>query len=247
MTTTKAANLWPPQHLDVALVKNNAPDNADVARTLAGNAAAVIGYTKGGAKLDDYTPNPAPRCPGHGLHGHDHSGGVYGYPLRRTIAHFDLGTGEERGSSDVDGNDQHSLVYFLLVATASVVNDEIHSDPGCSMWVPSGDNGPTGAYPVMGVCVVGVITTATNIQTGDSLAITIRNETTDSEITLTDSTVTAAGTFRAASTGTDDLMTFAVGRINTLRIKRTRFTATATVASRTMIGHVSSLEVGVYL
>ena len=98
MTTTKAANLWPPQHLDESLVKNNAPDNADVVRTLAGNAAAVIGYTKGGAKLDDYTPNPAPRCPGHWLHGHDHSGGVYGYPLRRTIAHFDLDLALLRGA-----------------------------------------------------------------------------------------------------------------------------------------------------
>lgn len=248
MTTTKATNIWPTQGLDESLVQNNKPDNSDVARALAGNAAAVIGYAHGRATLDDYTQNPAPLCPGHGRRGHDHSGGLFGYPLRRTVSHFDTGNGHEaEPSTDVDGNENEVEPAFSLGATASQTDDQPLAEPVFVVHVPGGDPGSTGAYPLMGIVVVGLITTATNVQAGDELFITIKNKTTGSVITVSDASVTAATLFRAASTGTDDLMAFAVGVPNVLQVKLISFTATAAAASRTIAGYISSIEVGVWL
>lgn len=249
MTATKATSVWPVQGLTRQQVYNNAPLNSDVGRVLAGNVATLHGHVVGLAYLDEYTPNPAPGAPGHGLKGHDHSGGLFGQPLRRTLAHFDLGEGHDyEPASDVDGNEDDAPIRFSLAATASQTDDAIFAGPFLPMWVPHCDPGTTGAYRRLSVRCLGILTTSTNTQTGDSISVRVKNVTTGATAEISDASITStASPIIGASTGTSDLLLMEPGALNALVIDRVRLTTTATVAARTVVGYLSSLTLGVYL
>lgn len=250
MTTTKATSLWPVQGLTRQQIVNNAEANADIARVLAGNTATLWGHTVGGAMLDDYTPNPAPPAPGTGVPGHDHSGGLFGAPLRRTIAHLDLGVGHEgEPSTDIDGNEDDAPLRFSFTSiSASTVDDEFPSTMRIPVWIPHGDPGPAGAYGMLGVRIFAFLDTSTNTASGDELRFTVRNETTGGEVEVADATITGTSSYKIAqSTGTSDLLKMQPGELNILRVTRIRLTTVAGGSARTVEGLVSSLEFGVWL
>jgi len=249
MTATKAVSVWPVQGLTRQQVVNNAPLNSDIARVLAGNAATMHGHVVGGAYLDPYTPNVVDGAPGHGQRGHDHSGGLFGQALRRTIAHFDLGEGHEfEASSDVDGNEDDAPYRFSLAATASQIADDVYGGPFLPVWVPHCDPGPTGAYRKLSVRALARMTTSNNTQTSDALRVRVRNLTTGSEVEVSDTSITNASVFAVfASTGTSNLLFMEPGKINVVVIDRVRLETTSAVASREIFGYVSSLTLGVYL
>lgn len=250
MTTTKATSIWPIQGLTRQQIVNNAPANADIPRTLAGNAATLWGHTVGGEWLDDYTPNPAPPAPGTGVPGHDHSGGLFGAPLRRTVAHFDLGSGHEgEAETDVDGNEDDAPLRFSFESiSASTIIDEFPSTLRIAMWVPHGDEGPSGAYGMQGVRIFAFLDTSTNTASGDELTLTVRNETTGAQVDVSDATITGASSYVIAqSTGTGDLLKMKPGALNVIRVSRIRLETVSGGSARTVAGLVSSLEIGVWL
>jgi len=248
MTTTKATSVWPVQGLTRQQVYNNAPLNSDVGRVLAGNVATLHGHVVGLSYLDEYTPNLAPAAPGHGLKGHDHSGGLFGQPLRRTIAHFDLGEGHEfEPASDVDGNEDDVPYRFSLAATASQIDDAIFAGPFLPVWVPHCDPGPTGAYRKLAVRALIRMTTSTETKTNDALRLRVFNMTTGSKVELSDTSITNASVYAVFASSSSTLLLMEPGRINTLIIDRVRIETTATAGSRQVVGYVSSLTLGVFL
>jgi hypothetical protein len=95
---------------------------------------------------------------------------------------------------------------------------------------------------------LGVLTTSTNTQAGDSISVRVKNLTTGATAEISDASITStASPIVGASTGTGDLLLMEPGAINVLVIDRIRLTTTATVASRTVRGYMSSLTLGVYL
>jgi len=238
----KSKNAWPTSSLVTSETYNNRPLLAEIPRTLSGNVATMIGWTYGGGSIRGTTEgNIAPFAPGHGQRGHDHSGGVHGRPLYRSIATTSFGGGSEAESITwLDGSDQTQLLFFNIPASSSA-----YLQTGFApwpIWVPGCDPGPLGAYQYLGVTILGQIETATNMQTADALIFDVENSATGSLLQVSDSSITTTGLFTARAAG----LVTRPGTYQTISIPRVRLQTTATVATRTLAFGLMGVEVGVW-
>lgn len=160
---------WPPGALRKTIAQNEQPLLAEIATVLAGNAAAVVGHTVGGADLQEGDPNHAPRNPS-GDVGHDHSGGEFGRPLFRSVASFHLDD-DQTLSVHVAGQ---TTTFILDTPTAGADADNSTEDrrPILYAWVPPCAG--AGAYVDLGLNVVGDYSAsqgATAMQAGDVVKV----------------------------------------------------------------------------
>jgi hypothetical protein len=235
--------VWPTAAIPTRLCRNNYPAISEFMRSTSGNVATLLGWVYGGGEIygSDVT-NPAPPSPGHGLRGHDHSGGVHGRPLYRSVATVTLMTGAEvAGAANVSSGEDESLIQFASVAASSTSTlpqgDRFVVDvPGC-------DEGPLGAYSVLGVTVLAYVQVATNVAALDAFKLVIRNETTDHSVTIEDTSVTTTGlaVLRSAAS-----LVMAVGQPNLVHIESASLVTVAGGVSRTLDVALMALELGVF-
>lgn len=249
---SKAVSILTPAPLDLRATQNNRDAVADIPRRLAGNAAWLAGYINGGDLLDNDTPNPAPRCPLHGLKGHGHTGKRDGRPFFHQVALFSLGT-TARSSSNLSANTSLGVAGpFGSLGDLGASDEAVETvgpplvldNPGCD---PEG-----GAFVELFVAMKVWILDDTNVAAGDQLTITLRNlhpRGRSASFVLSGSTI--AGTtppelvyVASATKGTDTLRAVA-GELNVLQLVA-KFETSATAGAREHQIEIDSVLLGVF-
>lgn len=242
MGATKATSLMPIAPVPRSMTRNNKDALAEIIRTLAGNVATMHGHLNGGATLDADTPNPAPLNPGSGLRGHDHSGGIFGRPLFRSVASWALDTHESYSSNITP---QQTPTEFSFEAEADA---ELNTVTPITLmgWVPGCDPSD-GAYQNMALRVLWFVSATSGARAADRLDVRIAND-------LIPGVVTRLGVTGLNSTGSkigesassaDERLFVVPGALNPLRVSLQLIT-NATAGTRQITARLIALEVGVY-
>lgn len=172
---TKVVSPTVPVPLDRKRAQNGEDFAAEVLANGAGVEAWVNGHTEGRdyVDADEVTPNPAPRNQ-HGRFGHDHSGGLYGKPLFRTIASFWVERGD-RHSNEWAGQDASEEAFrFASGLTIPPSGRKVWETRPFFIYPPNCDPGPLGAYNVLGVAL-GLDVLSTTLSASDTVTLRFRN------------------------------------------------------------------------
>lgn len=242
MGATKQTSIYPVGLLQRARTRNNKDALAEIPATLAGNIATLRGVILGGDTLDADTVNPAPLNPGSSQRGHDHSGGLYGAPLFRTIASWNF---DDHASITANITANQSPNEFAIEAAASETIYTPTAFLPLMLWVPGCDPGERGAYQGLGVRTVWYIEATSGGSSGDRLKLEVENRRTGTKVTLETSGTTSTGTKITASADDGERLHIAPGELNHLIIT-TIFKASAVAGSRVLTARLIALELGVY-
>lgn len=166
----------PPQNIDC---RNNADAIADVPRILSSNALINSVHTTGNPDLGDGQTAPVTMISPSGNYGHDHSGGVWGRPFRRSVCTMSFDNSETYGG-DFIGGGFISNAYFAAVSPNTTV------DAYCgefNIFVPPCDP-LAGAYNLLGVHAAISGKEQGSVFSADTITLRIHNRTTGDRITL---------------------------------------------------------------
>lgn len=156
---------WPPTQHDVERQQSGQPMLCDTARTLSANNAIYEAWINGQGQIVN---QPSPVKNPSGSFGHDHSGGIYGRPLFRTVATIDLAsTGFTGASLTTNPN-----LLEIQTDADTDANQSLEYSPRWPIWIPPCDPGETGAYTN---CGLAFSYEQTSTVSGDVVTFTIRN------------------------------------------------------------------------
>lgn len=242
MTATKSISVFPPSPVQHAKTQNNDDALAEIVRSLSGNAATLHGHIVGGDSLDTATINAAPLNPGSSQRGHDHSGGLYGSPLFRTVASLQLADTSTYGTIATNDGLQTFDIGSLSSTDIYIATVPVRA----GVWVPGCDPGPLGAYSRLGLRVLWYVSSGGGLKTDDILRLRVQNSTTGSQVLLDLDGFAAApsGDYTYESASTERLL-MRPGALNQIAM-RAEFETSATAGTRTLVFTLSNVEFGVY-
>lgn len=249
---TTITSRWPPTPVPYSRGQNEKPGYSELIAVDAACLATLHGHTMGGAHIgSDATPNPAPLNPSNEP-GHDHSGGIFGRPLFRSVATFSWDDGRSY-SSNID---QGVHLGSTVIPTDA---DGVRTDGFARefmVWVPPCETGsdssgvPIGAYRKLGVCVTGELD-ATALVASDVLGLVFERispapvATRRKEFVLSTSPTSAGTTFQATSSSLATRTWVDPGAFNYFRIYP-YVDRQGTGSSRGCTFEIQEIELGVY-
>lgn len=242
----KITSPFPPVPIDRDATQTDEDALVDLVRTAAGNVATLYGVVLGPDEIADNTPNPAPLAPGHSIRTHDHSGGWYGRPLRRTIYSVNMGEGQDL-SSFISKNARN---WFFSRSGMADGTKAIPTGKGFQAFpvaVPGCDP-IEGAYNTLQTRAQVWVDSVDTLLAADTVTLRVLNVTTGHEVTF-DVTTNTTGEQLFISSASDNpstLLNMKVGAINMLivdfLVELTGTGGTRSVSMQVMDFQLSVLE-----
>lgn len=203
----------PPQNLDC---RNNADAIAEVPRILSSNALVNSVHTTGNSDLGDGQRAPITMISPSNGYGHDHSGGVWGRPFRRSVCTMSFDN-SDLYSPNFLGGGYRSAINFNSVSPDTTV------DGGCGefkLYVPPCDP-LNGAYNLLGVQAGISGRFQTNVFSADTVTLEIKNTTTGDSVTLDalDGYSSSSTTYFTHSNSDSQRLNMAQGALNSIQLK----------------------------
>lgn len=231
---------WPARPLAFEDVQNAKPTVAEIASGLSSNIALLEGYVTGGEDVGQ-GPNLAPVNP-MGDRGHDHSGGVHGRALFRSVATLHLGEYGGAFSSDL-ARQLSNGAHFTTGSKPGGTTDKIRTGDPLAIWVPPCDK-TFGAY--VNLAVAGLLwIEATTLGASDTFDMQVTTDHGDGGNRAVDFSISSPNSTGMREFRSGNLLTVRPGQFNPLNFIYSVVRAGGG-ASRGIEGGVIELELGVF-